>query len=102
MVDDELNVLPISQHARKLAPVDAAGDDADEVADAAAVHLTSAQKELSALKESISHTPLVGALARLTKTLDQARTILTCADVLAEKSLRGIVAITAGRGRVRW
>jgi N-acetyltransferase 10 len=101
VVDDELNVLPISQHARKLAPIDAAGDEGDEVVEASAVHLTPAQKELSALKESIAHTPLVGALAKLTKTLDQARTILTCADVLAEKSLRGIVAVTAGRGRVR-
>ena len=104
VVDDELNVLPISAHARKLAPVDVADDGKDEddsaVATAATTVLTSAQRELASLKETISSTPLVGALAKLTKTLDQARTILTCADVLSEKSLRGIVAITAGRGRV--
>lgn len=58
------------------------------------------QAELATLKETIAHTPLVGALTKLTRTLDQARSIMTCADVLAEKSLRGIVAITAGRGRV--
>ncbi len=43
----------------------------------------------------------VGALTKLTKTLDQARTVLTAVDVVSEKTLRGVVAITAGRGRVR-
>ena len=42
----------------------------------------------------------VGALTKTTKTLDQARAVLTCVDVISEKTLRGVVAITAGRGRV--
>jgi N-acetyltransferase 10 len=101
VVDDELNVLPISAHARKIAPVTVGEDDDEGGSGKTAIELTPAQAELAALKETIAHTPLVGALTKLTRTLDQARSIMTCADVLAEKSLRGIVAITAGRGRVR-
>ena len=35
-----------------------------------------------------------------TRTLDQAKALRTCIEVIAEKTLRTTVAITAGRGRV--
>jgi N-acetyltransferase 10 len=57
VLDDELNVLPISRHAKKLTAVSVADETAgDAVADVA---LTKEQVELAALKESISKTPLV-------------------------------------------
>ncbi len=61
VLDDELNVLPISRHAKKIVPVVVADETAgDTVADVA---LTKEQVELAALKESIAKTPLVRACA---------------------------------------
>ena len=60
VLDDELNVLPISRHAKSIVPVvvsdETAGDDVAEVIK------TKEQVELAALKESIAKTPLVGRL----------------------------------------
>ena len=41
----------------------------------------------------------MGALVDCTRTLDQARAVLTFAEGIAEKTLRTTVALTAGRGR---
>ncbi len=65
VLDDELNVLPISRHAKKLAPVSVAEEtEGDTVADVA---LTKEQVELAALKESISKTPLVRGAGRVVR-----------------------------------
>jgi N-acetyltransferase 10 len=61
--------------------------------------LTPAQKELKDLKASLAKTELVGALVGCTRTIDQARAVLTFAEGIAEKTLRSTVALTAGRGR---
>lgn len=88
VVDDELNVLPVSggKHVKALPPADE--DDA-----------TPAQRELAQLKESLAEVQPAGLLVALAKTVNQAQAILTFVDVISEKLLRQTVALTAGRGR---
>ncbi|ODQ82327.1 hypothetical protein BABINDRAFT_158946 [Babjeviella inositovora NRRL Y-12698] len=88
VVDDELNVLPISggKHVKALAPKD---DD----------ELTPKAQELKGLKESLADIQPAGALVGLSKTANQAKAILTFIDAISEKTLRSTVTLTAGRGR---
>nr|POF19894.1 rna cytidine acetyltransferase [Quercus suber] len=89
VVDDEMNVLPISGgktvvEKRRL--------DEDE-------GVSVAQKDLQDIKESLSDTQPIGSLIQLTKTVDQAKALLTFVDAISEKTLASTVALTAGRGR---
>lgn len=88
VVDDELNVLPISggKHIKRLPPKD---DD----------ELSPKAQELKELKESLADVEPAGNLVSLAKTINQAQAILTFIDVITEKSLRSTVTLTAGRGR---
>ncbi|KAI5948932.1 NAT10 [Candida theae] len=88
VVDDELNVLPISggKHVKPLPPKD---DD----------ELSPKQMELRELKESLADVQPAGSLVNLAKTINQAQAILTFIDVIVEKTLRSTVTLTAGRGR---
>lgn len=88
VVDDELNVLPISggKHVKPLPP----RDDDD---------LSPRQVELKELKDSLADVQPAGSLVNLAKTINQAQAILTFIDVIVEKTLRSTVTLTAGRGR---
>ncbi|CAN3374470.1 hypothetical protein DIURU_000655 [Diutina rugosa] len=88
VVDDELNVLPISggKHVKALPPPD---ED----------YQTPEAKELKELKESLADIKPAGSLVALSKTINQAQAILQFIDVITEKSLNATVALTAGRGR---
>ncbi|KDO26199.1 hypothetical protein SPRG_08561 [Saprolegnia parasitica CBS 223.65] len=88
VLDDELNVLPISKHARNIEALPPVEDD-----------LTPDMRELADLKESLKDTQPVGSLVAQAKTLDQAKAILTFAEAISEKTLRSTVTLTAGRGR---
>lgn len=90
VVDDELNVLPISgaRTVQALPPI----SSADEA-------LRPEQKQLLELKESLVEEPITGALVEITKTVDQAKAVMTFMDAIADKSLRSTVTLTAGRGR---
>ncbi|KAG2818969.1 RNA cytidine acetyltransferase [Phytophthora cactorum] len=90
VLDDELNVLPISKHTRKIEPLPPR-DSATE--------LTKDELELQELKTSLRETQPVGALVEQARTLDQAKAILTFVEAVSEKTLRSTVALTAGRGR---
>jgi hypothetical protein len=85
-------VLPISAHAKGVLPIPASASD--EV-DAAKVE----NPELTELKASLADTQPIGSLAASTKTLDQAKALLTFVDGIADKSLRNTVTLTAARGR---
>ena len=89
VIDDELNVLPISgaKGVKQLPP-----PDLDQPK-------TPAQQELDGLKESLQDTQPVGSLVTLARTVDQAKALLTFVDAIAEKTLRSTVALTAARGR---
>jgi N-acetyltransferase 10 len=89
VLDDELNVLPISggKNVTALPP-----PNLDEPK-------TEAQKELDNMKEALQDTQPVGSLVTLAKTVDQAKALLTFVDAIAEKTLRSTVTLTAARGR---
>ncbi len=89
VIDDELNVLPISggKNVTALPP-----PDLDEPK-------SESQKELDNMKEALQDTQPVGSLVTLARTVDQAKALLTFVDAIAEKTLRSTVTLTAARGR---
>ncbi|KAE9368617.1 DUF699-domain-containing protein [Stipitochalara longipes BDJ] len=89
VIDDELNVLPISggKNVTALPP-----PDLDEPK-------SEPQRELDSMKEALQDTQPVGSLVTLARTVDQAKALLTFVDAIAEKTLRSTVTLTAARGR---
>ncbi|PGH16030.1 hypothetical protein AJ79_02010 [Helicocarpus griseus UAMH5409] len=90
VIDDELNVLPISggKYVEALPPAESTEDSADPT-----------KKELKEIKDKLADTQPVGSLVTLAKTVDQAKALLTFVDAIAEKTLRSTVTLTAARGR---
>lgn len=90
VVDDELNVLPISggRSVQQLPPPDVGLEGR-----------TPEASELQDIKDSLSDTVPAGSLISLTKTVDQAKAVLTFIDAIAEKTLQSTVTLTAARGR---
>ncbi|KAJ5678447.1 RNA cytidine acetyltransferase [Penicillium maclennaniae] len=90
VVDDELNVLPISggKNVKPLPPPEST-DDA----------MSGPKKELKEIKDSLAEAKPIGPLVNLARTVDQAKALLTFADAIAEKTLKSTVTLTAGRGR---
>lgn len=97
VLDDELNILPISSkiNAIPAASEGGVGLNAGET-DASGVMV---DPELEELKASLTETPHVGCLVNLAKTIDQAHAIMSFLDAISEKTLRSTVALTAARGR---
>lgn len=93
VVDDELNILPISTHIRSITKFNPELDEAGEV------RKDPQQIELAELKDSLKDTPPVGNLIDCTRTIDQAKAVLTFMESVSEKTLRSTVVLTAGRGR---
>ncbi|KAF9110194.1 hypothetical protein BGX27_006660 [Mortierella sp. AM989] len=89
VVDDELNVLPISLGKNvKPLPIKT-GDDA----------MTDEQKDLIKIKESVQDQQPMGALVGTARTKDQAIAVMKFIEAIAEKTLRSTVTLTASRGR---
>jgi N-acetyltransferase 10 len=101
VLDDELNVLPISKHIHNIQPIDSAAANADEdkLDGTAAPILTKHDSELIELQKELADEKPIGALINMAKTVDQARALLTFVEAISEKTLRSTVALTAGRGR---
>eukprot|EP01134_Creolimax_fragrantissima_P008107 CFRG8107T1 len=89
VLDDELNVLPISSHSRTMTTV-AMTTKKEE---------TPSMMELNELKSSLKDTQPVGVLVDKAYTLDQAKALLTFVEAISEKTLRSTVTLTAARGR---
>jgi N-acetyltransferase 10 len=51
------------------------------------------------LKKGLEGKEIIGKLISTSKTIDQAKIIMALVDVLAEKSQKSTVSVTAGRGR---
>lgn len=90
VVDDELNVLPISggKNVKPLPPPNPEEEGK-----------TKSRKELDGIKESLADSQPVGSLITLAKTVDQAKALLTFVEAIAEKTLKSTVTLTAARGR---
>ncbi|KAL5482507.1 NAT10 [Sanghuangporus weigelae] len=87
VLDDELNVLPISR-GKDIKPYDDTQKGKNK-----------ADTELTELRASLADTKPIGELVKLARTLDQAKAILTFADAISEKTLSSTVTLTAARGR---
>ena len=90
VLDDELNVLPISR-GKDIEPL----DDADISKGKG----KKAEVDLKELKDNLADTKPIGELVKLAKTLDQAKAVLTFVDAISEKTLSSTVTLTASRGR---
>ncbi|XP_021834012.1 RNA cytidine acetyltransferase 1 [Prunus avium] len=90
VMDDELNILPISSHMRSIAPVPVKEDSEG---------ISESQRELKDLKEQLSDSFPVGPLIKKCCTLDQGNAVATFLDTILDKTLRSTVALLAARGR---
>ena len=97
--DDELNILPLSRKTlQRLSAMDdrvSSGGDGDGGGDKRSREKhqvisfqTEDEKQLEQLKETLADTPHVGKLIELTKTLDQARAVLTFLEACADRDKR--------------
>uniref|UniRef100_M3ZYS7 RNA cytidine acetyltransferase n=1 Tax=Xiphophorus maculatus TaxID=8083 RepID=M3ZYS7_XIPMA len=89
VIDDQLNILPISSHMANIKPVPPKTQDG----------LSPREQELKDLKESLQDTQPVGVLVDCCRTMDQAKAVLKFIEAVSEKTLRSTVALTAARGR---
>ncbi|CAN4106440.1 unnamed protein product [Withania somnifera] len=90
VMDDELNILPISSHMKKITAVPVQEDFEG---------LSEAERELRNLKEQLNEDFPVGPLIRKCCTLDQGKALIMFLDAILDKTLRSTVALLAARGR---
>ncbi|XP_017261286.1 RNA cytidine acetyltransferase [Kryptolebias marmoratus] len=90
VIDDQLNILPISSHMANIKPVPPKTEEDG---------LSPRDQELKDLKESLQDTQPVGVLVDCCRTMDQAKAVLKFIEAISEKTLRSTVALTAARGR---
>ncbi|XP_028411491.1 RNA cytidine acetyltransferase-like isoform X2 [Dendronephthya gigantea] len=90
VIDDRLNVLPISSQTLKITPLTPVTKEES---------VSPNDVELRELKSSLEDTPPVGVIVNCCKTLDQAKAVLKFIEAISEKTLRTTVALTAARGR---
>ncbi len=95
VVDDELNVLPISSHIKNIEPVKKNIDLTEENS-----LLTQRERDLMTLQQSLKDKIPIGNLVTLCKTIDQAKCVMSMVDSISEKTSKATVSINAGRGRV--
>ncbi|CAB3250902.1 unnamed protein product [Arctia plantaginis] len=85
VLDDSLNVLPISSKTAEVTPVDATPDRVNQ--------------RLADLISSLSDSPPAGPLVALCRTYDQATALVALINTLADKQARPPHCLTAARGR---
>ncbi|XP_077423794.1 RNA cytidine acetyltransferase isoform X2 [Vanacampus margaritifer] len=90
VIDDQLNILPISSHMANIKPVPPKTQEDGP---------SPKEQELKDLKESLQDTQPVGVLVDNCRTMDQAKAVLKFIEAISEKTLRSTVALTAARGR---
>eukprot|EP00064_Thunnus_orientalis_P002628 superscaffoldBa00000198_g2635 len=90
VIDDQLNILPISSHMANIKPVPPKTQEDG---------LSPREQELKDLKESLQDTQPVGVLVDGCRTMDQAKAVLKFIEAISEKTLRSTVTLTAARGR---
>ncbi|XP_028755074.1 RNA cytidine acetyltransferase 1 [Neltuma alba] len=90
VMDDELNILPISSHMKSITPVPSKEDSEG---------LSESEQDLKNLKEQLNEDFPVGPLIRKCCTLDQGKAVITFLDAILDKTLRSTVALLAARGR---
>uniref|UniRef100_A0A158PAI7 RNA cytidine acetyltransferase n=1 Tax=Angiostrongylus cantonensis TaxID=6313 RepID=A0A158PAI7_ANGCA len=89
VVDDQLNVLPISSHVSNLERIEPSARSASNPS----------EEELKSLKESMKDTKPIGPLLNKCRTACQGKALLRLLDVITDKDLNVTCSITAARGR---
>uniref|UniRef100_A0ACD5WXB5 Uncharacterized protein n=1 Tax=Avena sativa TaxID=4498 RepID=A0ACD5WXB5_AVESA len=90
VMDDELNILPISSHMKFIQPV-TNNEDSEG--------LSERERELKDLKDQFREDFTVGPLIGKCCTMDQGKAVINFLDSILDKSLRSTVALLAARGR---
>lgn len=90
VMDDELNILPISSHIRSITAVPVKEDSEG---------LSECERDLKNLKEELNEDFPVGPLIKKCCTLDQGKAVITFLDAVLDKTLRSTIALLAARGR---
>ncbi|KAL0381550.1 UNVERIFIED_CONTAM: RNA cytidine acetyltransferase 1 [Sesamum angustifolium] len=90
VMDDELNILPISSHMKSITQLPVREDSEG---------LSEAERELKNLKEQLNDDFPVGPLIKKCCTMDQGKAVITFLDAILDKTLRSTVALLAARGR---
>ncbi|KAJ9177703.1 hypothetical protein P3X46_012893 [Hevea brasiliensis] len=90
VMDDELNILPISSHIRSITSVPVKEDSEG---------LSEAERDLKNLKDQLHDDFPVGPLIKKCCTLDQGKAVITFLDAILDKTLRSTLALLAARGR---
>jgi N-acetyltransferase 10 len=90
-IDDELNILPITEHIKDIKEVKLPGQKSLDNGDKQAIqdlYLTDDQKKLKDLKIQLKDTKPIGNLVAKCMTLDQARSVMSIVDSISEKNLK--------------
>jgi N-acetyltransferase 10 len=90
-IDDELNILPLTKHIQEIKEVKLPGLEQktkDGEVNYEALYLTDEQRQLKDLKHQLKDTKPIGNLVGRCKTLDQARSVMSIVDSIAEKNLK--------------
>ncbi|KAB2052010.1 hypothetical protein ES319_A12G090700v1 [Gossypium barbadense] len=90
IMDDELNILPISSHIKSITPVPVNEDSEG---------LSESERDLKNLKQELNEDFPVGPLIKKCCTLDQGKAVVTFLDAILDKNLHSTVALLAARGR---
>ena len=113
-MDDELNILPISSHVKKLVAVELHEDgrlvdDPSTAVQEELRHLVEEHKGKEVLQNSTAVLDVrghvecllqpLGSLVAKCRTNDQAKALIAFVAAASEKTLRSTVALTAARGR---
>ncbi|RLN30293.1 UPF0202 protein [Panicum miliaceum] len=90
VMDDELNILPISSHMKSIKPVPNNEDSEG---------LSERERELKDIKDQFREDFPVGPLIGKCCTTDQSKAVINFLSSILDKTLRSTVALLAARGR---
>ncbi|KAL6497538.1 hypothetical protein OROHE_027167 [Orobanche hederae] len=89
VIDDQMDVLPISSHIQATTPVPVTEDSEG---------LSETERQLKDFKEQLHDSYPAGSLVKKCSTLDQGNAVVQFLDVILEKTLCSTVAVLAARG----
>ena len=92
VLDDELNILPISTHNANIKPMLPEKEED--------LFQRKEERELHEYQESLKDKLPISSLVNICKTIDQAKAVAMLVETIAKKALTTTSVLTAGRGRV--
>jgi len=96
VMDDELNVLPLSSHITSIIPLER---QEDQKVGSKGAFVSERQQDLNKLVQQLADAPPLGPIASLSRTMDQCEALVQFVEAISEKTLQTTVALTAARGR---